>query len=669
MADEDSKKNVQNTQENARIAGILNVTGRGVGYLPAEGFDEDIEIERDFINTALNKDTVEILLLPEVKGERRRGKVEKIIERAKTQFVGVLEREKGLFFLVPDNKRMYVDILIPDFKATSSIGSPKATALMGSEEEIKEGTKALVKLTKWDDPEKNPEGEIIKILGQKGEHNVEMESIILEQGFEATFPTAVEDEAKEIEKERWNTEEEAKKRKDFRNTTTFTIDPKTAKDFDDALSVKKLENGDVEVGVHIADVSHFVRTGSEIDKEARKRATSIYLVDRTIPMLPEALSNDVCSLMPNEDRLAYSAVFIISKNGEIKERWFGETLIHSDKRFTYADAQKILDDGSGEYFDELNILNTLAHILRKKRFEDGSIAFEHDEVEFELDEKGKPISIKKKKILDTNLLVEDFMLLANREVAKYFYKECRKDSHKNALFINRAHDVPDPEKIEELSIFLRAIGYELDIKGESVTAKEINELFERIEGKPEEQLIKTAAIRSMAKAVYSTKNIGHFGLAFKYYTHFTSPIRRYPDIMVHRILKSHLGGATISDNELKGYEKMATISSEREISATRAERDSIKYKQVEYMKGHIGEEFDGIVTGVTEWGIYVEDVNTKSGGMVSLRTMRDDFYTLDKKHYRLIGEKNKKKFSLGDSVRVKLISADLDRKTLDFVFV
>jgi ribonuclease R len=636
--------------KNTRITGVLSVTRRGIGYLSSDRFEEDIEIPAEFLNTALDKDAVEVIILPKVEGERISGQVVKIVERAKTNFVGVIDKENDLTFLIPDDKRMYTDILIPDAK-------------------VKNGMKALVKITRWTDPKRDPEGRILRVLGPKGAHDVEMESVVLEQGFDTKFSREMEREAEAIERAKRNIASEAVGRKDFREAITFTIDPKDAKDFDDALSISELPGGNFEIGIHIADVSHFVRSGSAIDTEAQKRGTSIYLVDRTIPMLPEVLSNDVCSLNPHEDKLAFSAVFTISREGKVLSRWFGETLINSDMRFTYEKAQDVLNSKEGEYFKELNALNNVAHKLREERFKNGSISFDHDEVEFELDKNGKPLKITKKKRLDTNLLVEDFMLLANREVAEYFYEHCAKTPRRDMLFVYRTHDVPNREKIEELGVFLRAIGYEFNTKGGDVSAQEINKLFKQIEGKPEEDLIKTATIRSMAKAVYSTKNIGHFGLAFKYYTHFTSPIRRYPDVMVHRILKHHLNGTMISYTELKKYEKLAITSSEREVAAVEAERDSIRYKQVEYMKDRIGKTFDGTITGVTEWGIYVADNETKSEGMVRLSNLKDDFYTLDKKRYRLLGERTKKKYSLGDRVKIKLTSADLDEKTLDFAFV
>jgi ribonuclease R len=639
---------MENEVKSPNIEGQITVSRRGVGYVPNEAFEEDIEIPNDYINTALNKDTVEIALLPKVEGERLRGEVIKIIKRSKTQFVGTIEKKDGLSFLAPDDQRMYTDIIL----------SP--------EEKIEDGMKVLVKITDWTDPKKNPEGKVLEVLGKKGEHNVEMKAIVLGHGFDTGFPDDVEKAAKEIENKKTEIlKEEESKRKDFRNVTTLTIDPPDAKDFDDAISLKKLDNGNLEIGIHIADVSHYVTPGSPIDIEAQERATSIYLVDRTIPMLPEVISNDVSSLNPNEDKLAYSAVFEITKEGEVQSHWFGETIINSDKRFTYENAQQTIDAGSGEYYEELKTLDDLAKIIRKKRFEDGSVAFEHDEVRFTLDENGKPTGVERKKMFDTNHLVEEYMLLANREVAEYVFKLNKKD----LLFIYRIHDVPNQEKIDALEMFVKAIGFDFHPKDSGVTTHDMNKLFKQIEGKPTEELIKISAIRSMSKAVYSTKNIGHFGLAFKYYTHFTSPIRRYPDLMVHRILKSQLQGKEIPAEELKKYQRLTLTSTEQEIEATQAERDSIRYKQVEYMKDHVGEMFNGKITGVTDFGLFVEDENTKSEGLVHVSKIGNDFYTLDKKTYSIKGQKSGKSYTLGDKVKIKLMGADLDNKTLDFVIV
>lgn len=628
----------------------ITVSKRGVGYVSNDGFEEDIEIPNDYINTALNKDIVEIILHPKIEGERIKGEVINIVKRAKTHFVGTIEKNDGLFFLAPDDQRMYIDILLNVPQNKDNI----------------DGMKALVELTHWSNPKKNPEGKIIKILGEKGDNNVEMESIVLSHGFETGFPAEVEKATKEIENKKTEIlNSEIGIRKDFRNVITVTIDPEDAKDFDDALSVKELDNGNFEIGVHIADVSHYVTAGNLIDKEAQKRATSIYLVDRTIPMLPEVISNDVSSLNPNEDKLAYSVVFEITKQGDVKNYWIGETIINSNKRFTYETAQNVLDKGEGEYYKELKISNDIAKILRKKRFENGSVAFEQEEVKFKLDKNGKPIGIEKKKLYDTNHLIEEYALLTNKTVAEYIFKLNKKD----LLFIYRIHDVPDPEKIEALEVFLKAVGYDFNPKDSGVTTDDINKLFKQIEGKSAEELIKISTIRSMSKAVYSTKNIGHFSLAFRYYTHFTSPIRRYPDLMVHRIMKRELQKKEIPPEELKKYEKLALISTEQEIEATQAERDSIRYKQVEYMKEHIGEIFNGKITGVADFGIFVEEENTKAEGLVHISKIGNDFYTMNKKTYSIKGERNGQSFILGDKVKVKLMDANITNKTLNFVFV
>lgn len=643
----------KHTGENMKISGTISLNSKGVGFVSTDLFEEDIEIQTTSLNTAMNKDEVEILILPTMSRQKRHmGEVLKVIKRTKESFVGILEKENGEFFLVPDDKKMYVDILIQKANAKGAAG----------------GEKVLAKIIKWDDPKKAPEGEVVKILGKKGDHNVEMESIVLEKGFDTEFPYEVEKEAESIAKNEKDLSEEIKERRDFRDTLTFTIDPVDAKDFDDAISLKKISDDKYEIGVHIADVSHYVKEGTTMNTEARKRGFSVYLVDRTIPMLPEILSNDICSLNPREEKLSFSAVFIIDGSGNISERWFGKTVIKSDKRFSYEEAQETLDAKSGKHFDTLNTLNIIAKKMREEKFRKGAIDFEQDEVKFELDKDGKPLRIFIKKRLDTHKLVEEFMLLANKEVAEFIFKANKKIG-KDDPFIYRIHDVPDREKIAQLSIFLRALGYEMELKENNLTAKDLQMLFKLIEGKAEESMIKTAAIRSMSKAVYSTRNIGHFGLAFEYYTHFTSPIRRYADLLVHRLLEKHLQDKSIPKHEWNLYEKMAMETTEKEIAAAEAERNSKKYKQVEYMQEYIGEVFDGVISGVTEWGLYVEEMNTKSDGMVSLRNLTDDFYIYDEKNYALVGEKTKKRYGLGDKVKVKLLGADLDRRTLDYVFI
>ena len=576
--------------------------------------------------------------------------VNEAVDTRETEFVGMLEKDGDVFFLVPDDKRMYRDILLSRDKILNA----------------KEGDKLQAKITEWPDASKSPKGEVIRVIGRAGEHNAEMLGIVYESGFEVDFPPEVEKEA-QIWKKKYQKEDKLKDRKDFRQTSTFTIDPADAKDFDDALSFKKLADGDYEIGIHIADVSHFVIEKTKLDREALKRGTSIYLVDRTIPMLPEVLSNDLCSLNPNEPRYAFSAVFVIDKEARVKEHWFGKTLIESDKRFTYEEAQEIIDKGTGIFVEELKTLNELAKKLRDERFRKGAIDFETEEVKFELNDLGKPIQVYRKERKDTHKLIEEFMLLANREVATHMHAANGKNSR--AAFVYRIHDAPDREKIVNLATFVKALGFELKNKEGETTAEDISRMLRSVDGSSAEMLVKTAAVRAMSKAIYSTSNIGHFGLAFEYYTHFTSPIRRYPDLMVHRLLLRFLTKGQIEQDEIIKYQRLCSESSERELEAAQAERASIKYKQVEYMQEHIGEEFDAIVSGVSEWGIYVEEVNTKAEGMVKLRDMKDDFYELNEKLYAIVGKNTSKKYSLGDKIRVKLIASDPERKTLDFQFI
>ena len=531
--------------------------------------------------------------------------------------------------------------------------------------------KVVAKISDWDDASTDPKATITETLGKAGDHETEMQAIIRSGGFSEEFAPEIATAANELYENKAQIFKEAEadpKRRDMREVTTMTIDPADAKDFDDALSVRTLDNGNVEVGIHIADVSHYVEEGGHIDMEARDRGTSIYLVDRVIPMLPEVLSNDLCSLRPNEDRLAFSAIFELTSEGTVQTEWYGQTLIHSDKRFTYEDAQEVLDAGTGEFSTELTTLMTLSRMLRKKRYKNGAIAFEQPEVRFELDDDGTPVRAYTKERTETMLMIEDFMLLANQSVATHIYT-LSKDSGRDMAFVYRIHDVPDPDKIEELSIFLNALGYEFKTHKGVVQAKDINDLLEQVEGTPEENLIKTATIRSMAKAVYSTKNIGHFGLAFKFYTHFTSPIRRYPDLMVHRMLRRHLDSSHISGKELAKYEKLSVQSSEREMEAVKAERDSIKYKQVEYMLDKIGEEFDAVVTGVSDWGVYVAEQESLAEGMIKLSALSGDYYVHQSSKYRVKGERTGKTLALGDEVRVKLTRADLEERQLDFELV
>lgn len=652
--------------KNKGISGVLSVNTRGVGYLrPLEKTTkrgEEIEIQNDKLNTALNGDLVVVIPLPSRKGARLAGEVIKIEKRAKRVFAGVLQVVKNDYFLSPDDKKMYADIKINKENVIKMLGPAFAKAMSGKQ-------KVLVKINQWPKGGK-PEGQIIQVLGAAGEHNTEMESILYEKGFEINFPEAVEAEAQKLEQtEKPIPQTEIAKRRDFRQTLTFTIDPKDAKDFDDAISFKALPNGNYEIGVHIADVSHYVREKSQLDAEAVKREFSVYLVDRTIPMLPEVLSNDICSLNPKEEKLTFSAVFELTKGAKIISRWFGKTIIKSAKRFTYESAQESLTNPQGEFHQELTILNNIAKKLRQEKTAKGAIDFEQEEVAFDLDPTGKPVRIYKKQRLDTHKLVEEYMLLANKEVAEFIFKAYKK-TNSDSPFIYRIHDLPDNERITALSIFVKALGYELPVeKKGGVKAKDLQELFLKIEGKAEESMIKTAAVRSMAKAIYSTKNIGHFGLAFEFYTHFTSPIRRYPDLLVHRLLEKHLKNERLPKSEWLKYEKISADATEKEIRAAEAERDSKKYKQIEYMQDKVGQTFAGTITGVTEWGVYVEEKETRAEGMVKIRDLGNDYFILDQKNYCLVGEKTKKKFILGDQVKFKVVSADLDRKTIDCLLV
>lgn len=650
-----------NEQYSQLLEGSIFISGKGDGYVRTEKFAEDIKIPKENLNTALHKDIVQFSVSSKKSMGRLKGRVEKIVERSREEFVGTVFNQEGILYFQPDNNKFYRDfVIIPNRKS----------------ERVQSNQKVIVKMEPWTDPKKNPKGEIVKILGQKGEHNVEMESIIYEKGFAPSFPPEVEREAEKIKNNApADFQAEIKKRVsrsdgppsswDFRNTTTFTIDPFDAKDFDDALSFKDLGDGTYEVGVHIADVSHYVTTGGVIDKEAVKRATSIYMVDRTIPMLPEVLSNDLCSLNPNEDKLTFSAIFILNDKCEVQNRWFGETVINSDKRFDYKEAQEILDKEEGTFFKELNTLNELALLKRKRRTRNGAISFGGSEVKFKLDKNNFPIEIYEKEIMETNELIEDFMLLANREVSEYVDRLNQEGTEHP--FVYRIHDKPNPDKIKELVEFLKKIDYTLETDDNgNVSSKGLNDLLDKIKGTDEEDLIAKVAIRSMSKAIYTTNNIGHFGLAFEHYTHFTSPIRRYPDMMVHRLMKRYLNGETVPLEEKKRLEELSAISSSQEVSAMEAERDSVKYKYAEYMSKRIGEEFDGMITSVVDWGVYVQDKKTKAEGLVRLSTLKNDHYNIDPKNYSIVGERTGQRYTLGDKVKIKLIDVSVENKTIDF---
>lgn len=649
-------KKEENGRKKLEVQGNIRISSRGIGFLSAEESpDKDIEIDPAYLNTALHGDLVRALVHPgpgtTKLAETTRGEVLEVLMRARQEFVGTIKNEGGLFFLDPESRRMYTDIAIPQDK----LGKAQA------------GDKAIVKITKWTDSKRPPLGEVLEVIGQAGKHETEMRAAALERGFRLSFSKEVLAEADDIKKRAAEIfADELSVRRDLRDLPTCTIDPADAKDFDDALSIVTLPNGDFEIGVHIADPSFYVKRGTAIDKEASRRATSVYLVDRTIPMLPEVLSNDLCSLNPNEDKLAFSAVFEMDKHANVKKRWFGRTIINSKKRFTYEDAQKTLDEKKGVFAAELALLDMLSKKLGEKRKEAGALSFERDEVRFEIDRDGKPVRIYKKPRLETNKLIEHFMVLANTEVAHFMASVSKRIEES---FVYRVHTVPKEDKMREIINLMHALGYQVPRGKTDWTAKDVGKLLESVKGQEHEQIIQMATIQAMAKAVYATKNIGHFGLSLSHYTHFTSPIRRYPDTMVHRMLGDCLEKREIPDEELAEYEAMSRYATEQEIAANEAEWASERFKHAEYLATRIGTIYEGTITGLMEKGIFVSVNETLSEGMVRLRDIRDDFYLLDETTFSIVGQKKKRKFSLGDKVKIKVKKVDVEKRLIDFEFV
>ncbi len=633
------------------VTGTIRITSSGIGYLddPGAQTKRSIEIDPNFLHTALHGDTVLVFITSARQDGSAMGEVAKIIKRLRTRFVGVLEKKNNFFYLVPDDSRMYRDILIPE----ANLGDAKG------------GEKILARILEWDDPLRDPIGEVLRIIGKPGIHDVEMMSIVYEKNFEIDFPSEVLEEADKLSGPEGG-DESIRARKDLRSVRTATIDPENAKDFDDALSVRRLENGALEVGVHVADVSHYVAPGTSLNLEARRRGTSIYLVDRTIPMLPERLSNDLCSLNPNEDKFAFSALFTLDKQLHVTNEWFGKTIIRSDRRFSYEEAQKLIDSGSGEWYEELNLLSTTAKTLRERRMESGALTFEDLELKITLGPDNKPVDISRKARLNTHKLIEEFMLLANHRTADFVARKSGKDGREAALpFIYRVHPSPNQQKLNDLFGFLQALGYRRT-PGES-GRHVLNDLIKEAAGKPEEALVQTAMIQTMERAFYTTENKGHFGLALPTYTHFTSPIRRYPDLIVHRLLMRYLSGEIVPLSEYEECEEISRECSELERRAQEAERESIKYKQVEFMEGHGGKTFDGIISRVTPWGFFVQEKKTLAEGMVSFKDLPDDYYIFDEKKLAVTGTRHKRVYRLGDAIQVRIKRTNLERRQIDYV--
>ncbi|HEY0652359.1 MAG TPA: ribonuclease R [Chryseosolibacter sp.] len=634
------------TKSGEEFQGIVDHVNSRFAYVKIGEDKDDVYVKTQDLMSAVDGDTVKVAIFPTRHGDHPEGKVLEIVKRSRNRFVGKIEVSKNFAFVVADARKIHTDFFIYPEHIN----------------EAKSGDKVIIEVTSWADDDRKPEAKVVQVLGKAGENEAEIHSIMAEFDLPFKFPEQVQRESEKIEE--GITAQEIKKRRDFRDVTTFTIDPADAKDFDDALSFKRLDNGRYEIGVHIADVTHYVKPNTALEHEAYDRATSVYLVDRTIPMLPERLSNELCSLRPNEDKLTFAAVFEMDDRGKIHNEWFGRTIIHSDKRFTYEEAQEVLETGLGAFVEELTILNDLAKKLRKERFQKGAVNFETTEVKFKLDEKGKPLAVIPKIRKDAHKLIEEFMLLANKQVATFVFNY-KKGREKNT-FVYRTHDLPDEERVKDFAMFARQFGHTMQVD-ESSISKSLNNLMESIEGKPEQNVLEQLAIRTMAKAKYTTDPKGHFGLAFPHYSHFTSPIRRYPDMMVHRLLQMYLDDEKPASKT--EFEERSIHSSEREKRAADAERASIKYKQVEYMTYAEKKVYEGLISGVTEWGIYVEIIETKCEGMIRMSDLTDDFYEFDEKKYRVIGRKTKKVYTLGDKITVKVKRTDIDKRLIDLVLI
>lgn len=630
------------------VVGTVDMKSTGKAYVVPEDGGEDIQIASNNTGKALHGDKVKVAMFPKRKSKKVEGEIVEVLERARTEFVGIFSISHGYAFVVSVSDNMPVNFYIP----------------RGSYKRAKDGQKVIVKMTDWPENSRNPFGEVVRVLGYPGENNVEMQSILLEYEYPLEFPKDVEKEAGKISDK--ITSSEIKKRRDFRDVFTITIDPKDAKDFDDAISYRKLPNGHHEVGVHIADVSHYVKPGSAIDREAQERGTSVYLVDRTIPMLPEKLCNNVCSLRPDEEKLTFSTVFEMNDKAEIINHWIGKTVIKSNRRFAYEEVQTMIEGGDGDFKEEILILNDLATKLREQRMAQGSINFHSEEVKFVLDEKMHPIDTYVKVQNEANMLIEDFMLLSNKTIAESIGKKDSK--YHGYTFVYRVHDEPNPEKLYNFIALVSRLGFSMNISTRENLVKSYNALFDAVEGRGEKNLVETVALRTMAKAIYSTVNIGHYGLAFPYYTHFTSPIRRYPDLMVHRLIERYMieNQPSVSQNE---YEVLCQHASEMERKAAEMERESVKFKQAEYLQDKIGHVFDGLISGISKWGIYVELKDNKCEGMVRYNTLQDDYYYLDEENFRVIGQERGTIFQLGDPVKVRIEAVDLIKKQMDFTLI